>query len=145
MIKIRKAKISDLVQIKRLNKKYFHEARDFKALAESREDTLLVIEHGQEIIAFSGLHLSRWNNTAKIIDIFVHPDYRRQGLADKLVQRLIVLARGKRVRSLIAEAPSSNPVLKLYKKNGFRKCGYNDRYYSNQAREIAIFLSMDLS
>jgi len=143
-MKIRQAKLSDLNQINKLNKKYFQEIRDFKALLKNKEDILIVLENSQEIIAFSGLHLNSWNNTARIINIFVHPDYRRQGLADELVRELIALAKKKKVRSLIAEAPSLNPVLKLYKKNGFRQCGYNDRYYSNNTKEIAIFLSFDL-
>jgi len=144
-MKIRKAKLSDLSQINKLNKKYFQEIRDFKSLLESTKDTLIVLEEKKEIIAFSGIHLNSWNNTGRIIDIFVHPDYRRQGLAGKLVQEVISLAKKQKVRSLIAEAPSLNPVLKLYKKNGFRKCGYDDRYYSNGAKEIAIFLSFDFS
>ncbi|MHB8904100.1 MAG: GNAT family N-acetyltransferase [Patescibacteria group bacterium] len=143
-MKIRQAVLSDLSQINKLNKKYFKEIRDFKTLLESRNDILIVLENAKEIIAFSGIHLNKWNNTARVIDIFVHPDHRRQGLASKLIIELIALAKKKKVRSLIAEAPSLNPVLKLYKKNGFRKCGYNDRYYSNSAKEIAIFLSFDL-
>lgn len=142
---IRKAKLSDLNQINKLNKKYFREVRDFNYLLKNKDDVLIVLEDNQEIIAFSGLHLNVWNNTARIINIFVHPNYRRRGLASKLIKRLIVLAQKKKVRSLIAEAPSLNPVLKLYKKNGFRKCGYNDRYYSNNLKEIAIFLSFDFN
>ena len=142
-MKLRKAKISDLSQINKLNKKYFKEIRDFKFLLSSKNDILVVFENEKEIIAFSGIHLNKWNNTARVIDIFVHPEYRRQGLADKLVAELKNLAKSKKVRTLIAEAPSRNPVLKLYKKNGFRKCGYDDRYYSNGAKEIAIFLSFD--
>jgi ribosomal protein S18 acetylase RimI-like enzyme len=144
-MKIRKAKLSDLNRINNLNKKYFKEIRDFKSLLKNSEDILIVLENDKEIIAFSGIHLNKWNNTARIIDIFVHPDHRRRGLGGKLVKELIALAKKKKVRTLIAEAPSLNPVLKLYKKNGFRKCGYNDRYYSNGAKEIAIFLSFDLN
>lgn len=144
-MKIRKARLSDLSQINKLNNKYFKEIRDFKSLLVSTKDILIIIEDNQEIIAFSGIHLNTWNNTARVIDVFVHPNYRRQGLASILVKELIAIAKKKKVRTLIAEAPSLNPVLKLYKKNGFRKCGYDDRYYSNSAKEIAIFLSFDLS
>lgn len=144
-MKIRRAKLSDLNQINQLNKKYFKEIRDFKSILKNSENIFIVLEDNKKIIAFTGLHLSKWNNTARIIDIFVHPDYRRQGLAGKLIKELVALAKKNKVRSLIAEAPSLNPILKLYKKNGFRKCGYNDRYYSNEAKEIAIFLSFDLN
>jgi ribosomal-protein-alanine N-acetyltransferase len=142
-MKIRRAKLSDLNQINKLNKKYFKEIRDFKSLLESKKDFLIVLQNDQGILAFTGIHLNKWNNTARIIDIFVHPHYRRQGVASKLVKELIAMAKKKKVRSLIAEAPSLNPVLKLYKKSGFRKCGYNDHYYSNHSKEIAIFLSFD--
>jgi ribosomal-protein-alanine N-acetyltransferase len=144
-MKIRKAKLSDLNSINSLNKKYFKEVRDFRSLLKNKDDILIVLEDKQKIIAFSGIHLNKWNNTARIIDIFVHPNYRRRGLAGELVKKLIVFAKKTKVRSLIAEAPSLNPVLKLYKKCGFRKCGYNDRYYSNNPKEIAIFLSFDFN
>lgn len=44
----------------------------------------------------------------------------------------------------MAEAPSLSNAPKLYKKAGFRKCGYNDRYYSNSGKEIALWYSFDL-
>lgn len=44
----------------------------------------------------------------------------------------------------MAEALSLSNTPKLYKKAGFRKCGYNDRYYSNSGKEIALWYSFDL-
>jgi len=140
---IRPTKISDFKQINQLNEEFFHEIRDFKALLKNKDDFLIVIEDNKKIVAFSGAHLNKWNKTARVIDIFVHPDSRRHGLGSKLIKELILISKKWKVRSLIAEAPSLNPVLSLYLKNGFRVCGYNDRYYSNDAKEIALFLSFD--
>ncbi len=51
----------------------------------------------------------------------------------------------KGYRSVIAEAPAKDGIDKFYAKLGFRKCGYNDRYYTNRDNGgIAIFMSCDL-
>ena len=59
--------------------------------------------------------------------------------------KVIEKVKNTEYRCLIAEAPSLNPVKNLYEKVGFRKCGYNDRYYSNDGEEICIWMSLDLN
>jgi N-acetylglutamate synthase-like GNAT family acetyltransferase len=142
---IRKAKLNDLKAIEDLNNKYFHEKRDFKEIIENKNNCFFVAEEKKRIIGFSGVSFLKWNNTFKVINIFIHPNYRRKGYADQFIKKIKVEAKKFKVRTIIAEAPSLNNVLLLYIKNGFRVCGFNDRYYSNDAKEIAIFLSFDLS
>ena len=74
----------------------------------------------------------------------MHPDYRGHGLGLKLIEYIINKSKKMKYRCLIAEAPSLNYVVELYKKSGFRKCGYNDKYYSNRGEEICIWMSLDL-
>ena len=142
---IRKALPEDAALIDALNQTYFYEAgRDFLSLITSSYSEMVVVEERGEIIAFSGLEYHDWNNTASLFDIFVLPVYRHQGIATRLLQHLISMARTTPHRCLLAEAPSLNPALHLYLKNGFRICGYNDRYYSNSGHEAAMYLSLDL-
>lgn len=141
---IRKAKIDDLKKIESLNKKYFHEDRDFKEILENKNDYFFIAEEKKEIVGFSGIQYLNWNNTARIIDIFVLPQYRGKGYSDGLIKKIKLEAKKLKVRTIIAEAPSLNSALKTYLRNGFRACGFNDRYYSNDAKEIAIFLSFDM-
>ncbi len=144
-MRIRRAKLKDASKIAKLNEKYFHEnRRNWNSLISSKNSEMFVLEENKEIIGFTGLEYFDWNNTIKIIDIFVHPEYRKKGLGSKLVKYLLNRAKKTKCRCIIAEAPSFNPILQLYLKMGFRKCGYNDRYYSNKNEEIAIFLSYDL-
>ena len=143
-MKIRKANLRDAKIIERLNKKYFHEkGRDWKKLISSKNSEIFVLELNKIVVGFTGIKYYDWNNTAHVIDIFVHPDYRNRGYGTDLVKFLLKYLKNKKYRSLIVEAPSLNPALILYLKNGFRICGFNDRYYSNKGREIAIFLSYD--
>jgi N-acetylglutamate synthase-like GNAT family acetyltransferase len=141
---IRKAKIDDLKEIKSLNKKYFHENRDFKEILENKNDYFFVSEEKEEIVGFSGIQYLNWNNTARIIDIFVLPEYRGKGCSDELIKKIKSEAKKLKVRTIIAETPSANNALRTYLRNGFRVCGFNDRYYSNKGKEIAVFLSFDI-
>ena len=144
-MKIRKAKITDMGQINDLNERYFHEkGRDFEKYIKSKEYEIVVADEAGRVIGFTGFKYQNWNKSAEIIDIFVHPKFRKQGIGSKLIKALIGKAKEGDVRVLISEAPSRNPVFYLYKKLGFRKCGYNDRYYDNLGEEKAIFMSFDM-
>jgi len=143
-MKIIKAKSKYLSEINHLNNKYFKEIRDFKKIISDPNDYFYVgLEQGK-IIGFSGFHYHHWNNSAFIIDIFIHPDSRGQGKGSQFIKKIIQEAKKVKVRTIIAEAPSLNKVLAVYLKNNFRICGFNDRYYSNSGKEIAIFLAHDL-
>lgn len=141
---IRKAKIDDLKEIESLNKRYFHEDRDFKEILKNKDDYFFIAEEKEEMVGFSGIQYLKWNNTARIIDIFVLPQYRGKGYSDELIKKIKAEAKKLKVRAIIAEAPSANNALKTYLRNGFRFCGFNDRYYSNKGKEIAVFLSFDI-
>ena len=143
-MKIRKATLHDLQQINNLNEKFFHEnGRDFEKILKSSDKEMYLVEENAVIIGFAGVSRQSWNQTAQGIDIFVHPKHRGKGIGSKLVQEMINGARKMNVRCLIVEAPSQSAALPLYQENGFRKCGYNDHYYSNNSDESAIFLSFD--
>jgi ribosomal protein S18 acetylase RimI-like enzyme len=144
-LKIRKATLRDLTEIKRLSKKFeFEIGRNWRGLISSKNSEVFVLINDRSIIGFTGLIRYDWNNTLQISNIFVEPQYRRKGLGFTLLNFLVERSRKTNYRCLIAEAPSLNPVIDLYKKAGFRKCGYNDRYYSNSGKEVALWMSLDL-
>lgn len=144
-MKIFKASLIYLPEINKLNKRYFKEIRDFKKIIESPNDYFYVGIKDKKIIGFSGFHFYQWNNTAFIINIFIHPKFRRMGYGSKFIKKMIIESRKIKARTILAEAPSLNKALNTYLKNNFRICGFNDRYYNNSDKEIAIFLSYDLN
>ena len=144
-MKIRKANINDLNKIKIISQKFdFEIKRNWRDLILSNDKEFFLAIEDEEIIGFTGLIYYDWNNLVQISNIFVHPEHRGKGLAVKLIQYVIEKAKQSSFRCLLAEAPSLNPVKNLYEKLGFRKCGYNDRYYSNHEKEICIWMSLDL-
>lgn len=141
---IRKAVKEDIQALESLNNEFFHEeGRDWEKLISSDKSEMFVLEENGKIVGFTGVSFDKWNRTGRIIDIFIHPEHREKGYGLSLVKHLLEYLKGKDVRCLIAEAPSLNPVLRLYLKAGFRVCGYNDRYYDNSGKEVALFLSFD--
>ena len=75
-----------------------------------------------------------------MMNIAVHPDYRRQGIAEKLCLSLVEVLRGKGNYSLTLEVRASNaPAKALYEKLGFQQVGLRKNYYRNP-REDALIL-----
>ena len=135
-MEIKRANSEELEEIEKISKKYKF------GLQGSKE--MYVLIKSEKIVGFTGVIYRKWNNVAKISDIFIVPEHRRGGLGLKLVEFLVNKAKETNYRCIIAEAPSLSNAPKLYKKAGFRKCGYNDRYYSNSGEEIALWYSYDL-
>ena len=77
---------------------------------------------------------------ADMMNVAVHPDYRRQGIAEALIQSLIAQLAEKGTYSLTLEVRASNePAIALYQKLGFVLVGRRPNYYRNP-REDALIL-----
>jgi len=65
-----------------------------------------------------------------------------------LISEFSKVAKENQLRAIIVESqPDNKDGMDFYLSNGFRLCGFNDRYYTNRSkssREIAIFFSLDL-
>lgn len=136
-------------QIAKLNKKYSHETgRDYKAYLSSVDTLFLVAEEENRVIGFSSISLEKWNNSTWVNQIVVAPKFRRKGYASKMIRKMVAWAKKKDIRVVLVESQIGNVAATNFCiKNGFRICGYNDRYYTNQptdTNEIALFLSQDL-
>jgi len=106
---------------------------------------ILALDRGQ-LVGLACISYRPWGHAANVDQVFVEPDYRRWGIATQLVHQAAHYVRGQGLRTLLAEAPITNPVLWVYLKAGFRVSGFVDSYYP-PAREgpvTAIFLARDL-
>lgn len=143
-MQVRKVTLDDLETIERISEDYcFEPNRDWKGLIDSDTSEMFILED-KKVLGFTGLIYYDWNNTVQISNIFIKPQHRGKGLGLKLIEHLKNHMKGKGYRCIIAEAPSDNTVLNLYKKAGFRRCGYNDRYYTNKGDKICIWMSYDI-
>ena len=76
---------------------------------------------------------------ADMMNIAVHPDYRKQGIGYALIERLITALKEKNVISLCLEVRVSNEsAIGLYSKMGFAVVGKRPGYYRNPREDAYI-------
>lgn len=76
---------------------------------------------------------------ADMMNIAVSPDFRRQGIARKLVERLILALKDAGNYQLTLEVRSSNiPAISLYESMGFVQVGRRPRYYTKPIEDALI-------
>lgn len=77
-----------------------------------------------------------------IIDIAVHPEFRKKGYGQKLMEFMIEKSRELGAKKVFLEVRPSNQVaINLYKKCGFSESGLRKKYYKD---EDAIIMKKDL-
>lgn len=82
-----------------------------------------------------------------LLNICIHPDYRGQGFAARLIEELLAHARRKRASLALLEVRVSNEAAyRLYTRLGFNEIGLRKNYYpARRGREDALVLARDLS
>ena len=76
---------------------------------------------------------------ADMMNIAVHPDYRRKGIARQLVTELVAALAKKGVHRLALEVRASNaPAIALYEQLGFIQVGLRPNYYRNPKEDALI-------
>ena len=82
---------------------------------------------------------------ADMMNVAVHPDYRRQGIAGNLVKSLFTALGEKGIKHLMLEVRQSNaPAIALYEGLGFQQVGMRPNYYRNP-KENALIMGKELA
>ena len=98
----------------------------------------LAATDGRTVVGYGGLW--RVLDEGQITNIAVHPAWRRQGIAARLLSELVESC-GGRLSLLTREVRESNtPARRLYEKCGFLQAGRRPGYYKKPA-EAAILMT----
>lgn len=101
---------------------------------------LVALDAGQVVGYVGSQSVLGW---ADMMNLAVHPEYRRQGIGDTLVRKLIALLKENEVTCLTLEVRCSNQnAISLYHRIGFRQVGKRPGYYHNP-KEDALILRME--
>ena len=74
-----------------------------------------------------------------MMNVAVHPDFRRKGVAEMLVRELVAALAKKDNHCLTLEVRASNaPAISLYEKLGFSQIGLRKNYYRNPKEDALI-------
>lgn len=91
---------------------------------------------GREMIACIETCPEEWSNRLAVTELWVHEDYRRQGIAHALMAVAKEQARLERRRALILETQSCNVgAIAFYRQEGFTLIGFDSCCYQNRDLE----------
>ena len=131
---------SHVVQVAELEKICFSDPWSEKSVASELTNPLacwLVAEENGEVAGYIGSQTVM--DESDMMNVAVHPDYRRKGVAEALVMELVEALKKRESRCLTLEVRASNdPAKALYKKLGFEQVGLRKNYYRNPKEDALI-------
>ena len=134
-------KSSHVAQIAQLEKICFSDPWSEKSIASELNNELafwLTAMEGEQVAGYIGSQTVM--DESDMMNVAVHPDFRRKGIAEALVNALVEALKSKGSRCLTLEVRASNvPAITLYGKLGFSEIGRRKNYYRNP-REDALIL-----
>jgi len=95
----------------------------------------LAAEDDQGLVAY--LVCARYDDVWHLMNVAVHPDRRRRGLATELIERLFEEA-GEGARFTLEVRVSNGPAIAMYQRFGFRSAGRRRRYYHDNGEDALI-------
>jgi 8-oxo-dGTP diphosphatase len=123
-IAYRQASPDEARQVSALNAEYRVEIGRPYPTVESGEDALFVAVAKDVVVGYAYLTLPARSGAACLDQVFVAPNYRRWGVATRLMAPAIGLARDRGMRRVSARVRATSPALVVYLKAGFRVVGF---------------------
>ena len=137
---------SHVPQIAELEKLCFNDPWSENSIASELDNRLafwLVATDEDRVVGYVGSQTVL--GETDMMNIAIHPDYRKRGVATMLIEDLILHLTQQGSHSLMLEVRSSNePAKSLYSKMGFETVGIRKNYYRNP-REDAMILRKEWS
>ena len=141
MIKIKPMALEHVAQVAELEKLCFSTPWSENSIASELNNDLalwLVAEDEGTVVGYVGSQTV--HPETDMMNVAVAPNRRREGIAEVLVDSLIVELKRICSECLTLEVRASNvPAISLYQKMGFREVGRRPNYYRNP-REDALIL-----
>ena len=94
---------------------------------------LYLVKEKDQTIGLIEISLESWNNRLRISNLWIHENYRHQGIGTQLIKLAEKKAIELNARSLVLETQSCNDhAISFYLKNGFQLIGFDLTCYSNK-------------
>ena len=134
--------INDLDEIKDILTTEFDDFWNYNILKSEIENPLskyIIAKLEKQIVGFAGTIDTL--DQMEITNVVVRKDMRNHGVGDLLLKNLIMLS--KRKGKIYLEVNEKNlNAIKLYEKNGFKKCGLRKKYYNKTDDAILMELKL---
>lgn len=108
------------------------------------ENCIFLVAENENGVILGYVGLTHVLDEGYISNVATAPEFRRLGVADKLIYALEEKAREKKLAFLTLEVRQSNtPAISLYQKHGFAPVGVRKNYYE-KPREDAVLMTLFL-
>ena len=143
-MKILELRGEHVTQVAALERLCFADPWSEKSIASELNNPLalwLVAVEEEEVVGYIGSQTVP--DESDMMNVAVHPDHRRRGIAEALVTALCDALKERGSVSLTLEVRSSNePAKALYEKLGFGLAGRRPNYYRNPKEDALILRKM---
>ena len=114
---------------------------EFKKELENPIASYFVAKIDDRVVGYGGFWWVMFE--AEITNIAIHKDYRRMGIASKIIDKMVEKCKDTSTSLLHLEVRESNEgAINLYKKMGFVQDGFRKNYYNN--KENAILMTKEI-
>lgn len=131
---------ADVPQVAGLERICFADPWSERSVASELDNALslwLVAMEGEKLIGYVGSQTVM--GETDMMNVAVDPDFRRKGIAEKLVLALVAELKARESHCLTLEVRASNePARALYEKLGFSQVGLRKNYYRNPKEDALI-------
>ena len=108
-------------------------------LKDAQHECIAALDRDGNVLGYVGMMCVL--DEGYLANVAVLPEFRRMGIADRLIDRLTELARLRDLSFLTLEVRAGNaPAIALYRKHGFVPVGQRKNYYS-LPREDAVLMT----
>lgn len=130
--------IGDLMELEAICFDY-HWTHD-QFLLGLRQNAFRVLGVRQQTALVAYLAFSLIEDEMEILNLAVHPECRRQGLAETLLETAFDMCREKGINKSFLDVKESNvPALALYRKFGYSQYGVRKKYYPDTKEDALLF------
>ena len=138
IVSMTSANVAQVAELERIC--FGTEAWSEKSVASELNNPLsfwLVAVDGDNVAGYVGSQTVM--DESDMMNVAVHPDYRRQGIGQALVTALVETLKEWGSHCLTLEVRASNvPAIGLYQKMGFMEAGRRRNYYRNPKEDALI-------
>lgn len=143
--RMEKSDVGEVVELEALSYGEHHWSKEsfYNELENNLAHYYCAENENKKIIGYTGC----WHifDEAHITTLSVHPDFRKQGVAQALLFAVIDDCYKAKIKYITLEVRESNvPAISLYEKNGFKSIGTRKNYYQDNNENALIMFTENI-
>ncbi len=108
-------------------------------LKDEQHEFIAALDAQDRVLGYVGMMVVL--DEGYISNVAVDPDFRRRGIGDMMIERLLAICEDRALAFVSLEVRAGNaPAIALYEKHGFLRAGIR-RYYYERPREDALIMT----